>query len=142
VHRDDEVVIIEPFYDLYIPAIQLAGGIPVIVPMNPPTPAMPRYRVDWDRVQDAITPKTRMLILNFPHNPTGINLKEKDLNALEKIVADTNILLLSDEVYEHIVFDNHKHQSLSRRPSLAARAIIVSSFGKTYNATGWKVGYC
>lgn len=142
VQQGDEVVIIEPFYDLYIPAIQLAGGRPVIVPMQPPTKQTPLYQVDWQAVRKAITAKTRMLILNFPHNPTGINLKAEDLDALESIVNETGILLLSDEVYEHIVFDGQIHQSLSRRQALANNAIVISSFGKTYNATGWKIGYC
>jgi methionine aminotransferase len=142
VQQGDEVVIIEPFYDLYIPAIQLAGGQPVIVPMLPPSSRTPLYQVDWQAVRKAITAKTKMLILNFPHNPTGINLNEDDLDALEAIVNETGILLLSDEVYEHIVFDGQIHQSLSRREALANNAIVISSFGKTYNATGWKIGYC
>lgn len=142
VHTGDEVIIIEPFYDLYIPAIKLAGGIPVIVSMEAPTEAKPRYQVDWDRVSAAVTDKTRMLILNFPHNPTGINLDESDLDQLEAIVNKTDIILLSDEVYEHIIFDGKQHQSLARRERLAANAIVVSSFGKTYHTTGWKVGYC
>ncbi len=138
----DEVVVIEPFYDLYIPAIQLAGGIPVIVAMQAPTSQNPLYRVDWQRVLDAITSKTRMLVVNFPHNPTGINLQESDLDWLERIVNETGVMLLSDEVYEHIVFDKQQHQSLAKRESLAANSIVISSFGKTYHTTGWKIGYC
>ena len=141
VNRGDEVVIIEPFYDLYLPAIELAGGIPVVVPMNAPTPETPRFHVDWDRVRGAINKRTRLLMLNFPNNPTGIILTDDDLDALERIVADTGIMLLGDEVYEHIVFDGNKHLSLSTRPSLAANAVVISSFGKTYNVTGWKIGY-
>lgn len=142
VHPGDEVVVIEPFYDLYNPIITLAGAQPVIVPMQAPDAAHTTYRVDWQRVRDAITAKTRALVLNFPHNPTGINLEEDDLDALERIVEETGILLISDEVYEHIVFDGASHQSLSRRNSLAAHSVVISSFGKTYHVTGWKVGYC
>ncbi len=142
VHPGDEVIVIEPFYDLYIPAITLAGGTPVIVPMQAPDDTGQRYRVDWDRVASAVTSRTRMLILNFPHNPTCINLLESDLDALEDIVARSGITLLSDEVYEHIVFDDDIHRSLCRRPALAERAVIVSSFGKTFHMTGWKIGYC
>lgn len=142
VHPGDEVIVIEPFYDLYIPAIELAGATPVIVPMNAPDSSCETYRVDWQRVRDAITAKTRALIINFPHNPTGINLQESDLDALEEIVEQTGILLISDEVYEHIVFDGAQHQSLARRERLAAHSVVVSSFGKTYHVTGWKVGYC
>ncbi|NYT61466.1 methionine aminotransferase [Alcaligenaceae bacterium] len=142
VKAGDEVVVIEPFYDLYIPAIELAGGIPVIVPMQAPTANTPHYQVDWQHVLDAITSATRMLIINFPHNPTGINLQDSDLDWLERIVDQTGVMLLSDEVYEHIVFDGQQHQSLARREKLAARSIVISSFGKTYHTTGWKIGYC
>lgn len=142
IHPGDEVIVIEPFYDLYIPAITLAGGIPVVVSMHAPDARTSRYEIDWDQVRSAVTHKTKLLILNFPHNPTGINLRSADLDALEKIVADTGILILSDEVYEHIVLSNQKHHSMCRRPSLAAKSIVVSSFGKTYHVTGWKVGYC
>lgn len=138
----DEVIVIAPFYDLYLPAIKLAGGTPVIVPMRAPTADDPSYQMQWQRVRDAISRKTRLLMLNFPHNPTGIVLTEEDLDILETIVHGTGIMLLSDEAYEHIVFDGRKHQSLARRKSLAAHAIVISSFGKTYHTTGWKVGYC
>ncbi len=138
----DEVIVIQPFYDLYIPAIQLAGGTPVIVSMNPPSAEQPLYQIDWTQVRAAITPRTCLLMLNFPHNPTGIVLNENDLDELESIVNDTGIMLLSDEAYEHIVFDGKAHQSLARREALAAHTIVISSFGKTYHATGWKIGYC
>lgn len=141
VRPGDEVIVIEPCYDLYIPAIRLAGGLPVVVPMDAPDPEHPHYRVDWKRVRAAITGRTRLLMLNFPHNPTGVVLAPSDLDELEKIVNDTGIMLLSDEAYEHIVFDGRKHQSLTSRESLAANTIAIFSFGKTYHATGWKVGY-
>ncbi len=138
----DEVVVIEPCYDSYLPAIRLAGGIPVPVPMQAPTREDPCFRVDWQRVRDAMTPRTRLIMMNFPHNPTGIVLQEQDLDALESIVRDTGVLLLSDEPYEHIIFDGQPHRSLATRPLLADHAFVISSFGKTYHATGWKVGYC
>jgi len=142
VHPGDEVIVIEPVYDLYLPAIELAGGKPVVVPMLAPDRDHPRYRVDWQRVSDAINDKTRLLILNFPHNPTGIVLSENELDFLEDLVERTGVMILSDEVYEHIVFDGRRHESLARREKLAAHAVVVSSFGKTYHTTGWKLGYC
>ncbi|KAG4080872.1 hypothetical protein HA402_010043 [Bradysia odoriphaga] len=142
VNSGDEVVVIEPCYDSYLPAIRLAGGTAVPVPLRVPTASDPHYRIDWQRVRNAITSKTRLLMLNFPHNPTGIVLEESDLDALEDIVRDTGVLLLSDEVYEHIVFDGKPHLSVARRPLLANHAFVISSFGKTYHTTGWKVGYC
>lgn len=142
VHTGDEVIIIEPAYDLYGPSIRLAGGIPVRVAMRPPTPDDPCFRIDWDAVRDAITPKTRMIILNFPHNPTSQVLTSADLDALEQILEDRPIILLSDEAYEHIQFDDHPPVSVVQRPSLAERAVLISSFGKTFHATGWKIGYC
>jgi len=142
VNSGDEVVVIEPCYDSYLPAIRLAGGTAVPVPLRAPTTDDPYYRIDWQRVRDAITSRTRLLMLNFPHNPTGAVLDNSDLDALESIVRDTGVLLLSDEVYEHIVFDGRPHASLARRPLLAEHAFVISSFGKTYHTTGWKVGYC
>lgn len=137
VQAGDEVIVLEPTYDSYVPSIELAGGRPVAVPLD----ADAGYAPDWERVRAAITPRTRLLMLNFPHNPSGRVLRPADLAALEQIVADTGIWLLSDEVYEHIVFDGVAHQSLMRSPALAARTVVVSSFGKTFHTTGWKVGY-
>ncbi|MCQ9617831.1 methionine aminotransferase [Paenalcaligenes niemegkensis] len=142
VHPGDEVIVIEPFYDLYLPCIELAGGFAVIVPMVAPKSPVDSYYIDWEAVEKVISSKTRLLILNFPHNPTGIRLKPQDLDALEHLVHNFGITLLSDEVYEHLIFDNHPHLSLSTRESLRENSIIVSSFGKTFSATGWKLGYC
>jgi methionine aminotransferase len=137
VQSGDEVIVFEPAYDAYAPAIRLNGGRPVFVRLG-----FPGYRVDWEAVSRAITPRTRMLILNSPHNPTGTVLAAADIEALAALVADTRLLILSDEVYEHIVFDGRRHESLLRSPELAARSFVVGSFGKTYHATGWKIGYC
>jgi methionine aminotransferase len=137
VRPGDEVILLEPAYDSYQPAIELAGGRAVRVPMR-----RPDFRVDWDRVRDAITPRTRLLVVNSPHNPTGAVLAASDLDSLQDILRDNDVLVLSDEVYEHIVFDGRPHQSLLTRPELATRSFVVSSFGKTYHCTGWKVGYC
>jgi methionine transaminase len=137
VHPGDDVVVLEPTYDSYVPSIELAGGRPIFVPLD----AARGYAPDWERVRAAITAKTRLVMLNFPHNPTGRVLRAEDLVALERIVEDTGVLLLSDEVYEHIVFDGIAHQSLMRSPTLAARSVVISSFGKTFHTTGWKVGY-
>ena len=141
VGQGDEVIVLEPCYDCYLPAIKLAGGQSVSIPMIPPTTTEKNYRVDWDRVKASITKKTKMLIINFPHNPTGAIMKEEDLDRLEQIVEHSNILILSDEVYEHIVFDDVKHLSVTSRSSLLERTFHVSSFGKTTHTTGWKVGY-
>ncbi|BBB25599.1 pyridoxal phosphate-dependent aminotransferase [Amphritea japonica] len=132
----DEVIVFDPAYDSYEPAIELNGGKAVHLTLR-----QPDFSIDWLQVAQAISPKTRMIILNSPHNPTGAVLSEGDLDQLEMLVKGTNILLLSDEVYEHICFKG-PHQSVLRRPALAKRAFVVSSFGKTYHTTGWKVGYC
>ena len=137
VRPDDEVIVLDPCYDSYEPAIELSGGRAVHVPLR-----LPDFSVDWQRVEDAITPKTRMMLINSPHNPTGAVLSAQDIDTLATILRGTNILLLSDEVYEHIVFDGELHQSVLRHAELAARSFVVSSFGKTYHCTGWKVGYC
>jgi methionine aminotransferase len=138
VHPGDEVIVIEPAYDSYVPAIELAGGRAVAVQM---TVGADGYRVPWDAVAAAVTARTRLIIVNTPHNPTGSILRSADLDALADIVRGTDILLLSDEVYEHMVYDGVRHESLCRHPELAPRTFIVSSFGKTYHVTGWKVGY-
>jgi methionine aminotransferase len=138
----DEVLVLEPCYDCYLPAIRLAGAKAVTVPMVSPTSTNPLFSIDWTRVKESITSHTRLLIINSPHNPTGAVLTESDLDALEQVVRDTQIMILSDEVYEHIIFDAVLHLSLSSRPVLAERAFVISSFGKTTHTTGWKIGYC
>jgi len=137
VRPGDEVVVLDPCYDCYEPAIDLAGGRAVHVPLDPVD-----FSVDWQKVRDAITARTRMLFVNTPHNPSGAMLTASDMAALADIVRDTGVIILSDEVYEHIVFDGRRHESVLRYPELAARAFVVSSFGKTYHCTGWKIGYC
>jgi methionine aminotransferase len=137
VHPGDEVIVLEPVYDSYVPSIQLAGGVPVHVPLD----HRRGYAPDWQRVRAAITPRTRLIMLNFPHNPTGRILAAADVQALEEIVARHDLLLLSDGVYEHIVFDGEPHRSLSTSPALAERSVVISSFGKTFHTTGWKIGY-
>jgi methionine aminotransferase len=136
VHAGDEMIVLEPCYDSYVPNIELAGGVPVRVPLTPGT-----FRPDFDKIAAAITPKTRALIINSPHNPSGTVWTEADMLRLQELLAPTNVLLISDEVYEHMVFDSQQHHSAARFAGLAARAFIVSSFGKTYHVTGWKVGY-
>ncbi len=139
VHPGDEVIVLEPCYDSYVPNIELAGGVVVSVPLIPGT-----FRPDFDKISAAITPKTRAILINSPHNPSATVWTEADMLNLQDILAPTDVLLISDEVYEHMVFDANKgqsHQSAARFPALAARAFIVSSFGKTYHVTGWKIGY-
>jgi len=137
VRAGDEVIVLDPCYDSYEPAIELNGGRAVHVPLDPRD-----FSPDWQRVKDAITPKTRLILVNTPHNPCGSVFTANDLDALAGLVRDTDILVLSDEVYEHIVFDGAPHQSVLRHAELAERSFVVSSFGKTYHVTGWKVGYC
>ncbi len=136
VRPGEEVIVLDPAYDSYEPAIDLAGARAVHVPLDPQT-----FAVDWDRVRAAITPRTRLLIVNSPHNPSGAMFDEADIRALSSLLEGTGIYLISDEVYEHIVFDGRRHASILRYPELAARAFVVSSFGKTYHCTGWKIGY-
>lgn len=137
VHSDDEVIVLDPCYDCYEPAIDLAGGRAVHVPLDARD-----FSVDWQRVREAVTPRTRMIIVNTPHNPSGAIFGDGDLTELANLVRDTGILVLSDEVYEHIVFDGEPHRSVLTRAELAERSFVISSFGKTYHCTGWKVGYC
>lgn len=136
VHPGDEVVVLEPCYDSYVPNIELAGGVVVRVPLTPGT-----FRPDFDRIAAALGPRTRALIINSPHNPSGMVWTREEMLQLQELLAPTEVLLISDEVYEHMVYDGRPHESAARYPGLAARAFIVSSFGKTYHVTGWKVGY-
>lgn len=142
VHPGDEVIIIEPAYDLYAPVIRLVGGSPCYVPMQTPNEINKKYRIDWNAVEAAINIHTRMIIINSPNNPTGSTLEAMDLDCLERIISQHDLILISDEAYEHIVFDDQDHLSLATRPALAERTVVISSFGKTFHATGWKVGYC
>ena len=135
VHPGDEVIVLEPCYDSYVPNIELAGGKVVRVPLVPGS-----FRPDFDAIAAAITPRTRALMINSPHNPSGQVWSAEDMRRLDELLAPTDVLLISDEVYEHMVYDGQQHQSTARFPGLAARAFIVSSFGKTYHVTGWKVG--
>lgn len=133
----DEVIIIEPAYDSYAPAVVLNGGIPVYVSLNEET-----FEVDWSTVEDKINDKTALIVVNTPHNPTGKVWTKKDVDTLATLIADKNIYVVSDEVYEHIVFDGRQHHSLMRNPILREKTFICSSFGKTLHVTGWKIGYC
>ncbi|HEY8587876.1 MAG TPA: pyridoxal phosphate-dependent aminotransferase [Rhodanobacter sp.] len=136
VRAGEEVIVFDPAYDCYEPAIELQGARAVHIPLT-----VPAFSIDWQRVRDAVTPKTRMIMINTPHNPSGAVLSSADLEELASIVRDTDIVVLSDEVYEHIVYDGARHESVLRHPELAARSFVISSFGKTYHCTGWKVGY-
>lgn len=137
INAGDEVILFDPSYDLYRPTIELFGGIPKTVQLMAPD-----FKIDWGKVRELITDKTRLILINNPNNPAGSILEKEDFEALSQIVKDTNILILSDEVYEHIVFDGKKHLSVSQFPELKKRSFITASFGKLYHITGWKVGYC
>jgi methionine aminotransferase len=133
----DEVIVFEPAYDSYIPNILINGGVPVLIPLS-----YPSYSINWQLVKNSITPKTKMIMLNSPHNPTGMVLSSNDIEQLRSIVRDTGIFILSDEVYEHLIFDDLPHESMLRYPDLRERSFVCFSFGKTYHCTGWKLGYC
>lgn len=137
VRAGDEVIVLEPCYDSYIPNIEMAGGVTIKVPLTPGT-----FRPDFDKIRAAITPKTRVMIINSPHNPSAVVWSEQEMRTLEELLSATQILLISDEVYEHMVYAPLKHLSAASYPGLAERAFIISSFGKTYHVTGWKVAYC
>jgi methionine aminotransferase len=136
VHPGDEVVLLQPAYDSYAPAVRLSGGTPVFVTLRAPD-----YRVDWDEVRRAITARTRAIVINSPHNPTGTTLGSDDMAGLTRALEGSDAIVVSDEAYEHIVFDGARHESLARHPALADRGVVIGSFGKTFHATGWKVGW-
>lgn len=133
----DEVIVLEPAYDLYVPVIKLSGGTPVFVSLN-----MPDFSVDWEKLKSAVTKKTRLIMVNTPHNPGGYVWTQEDLDNLAELIKDRNILVIADEVYEHITFDGRPHLSLMTHPVLRERTFVCCSFGKTFHVTGWKVGYC
>jgi len=137
VKQDDEVLIFKPAYDCYEPSIKINGGKPIAIPLK-----APEYRIDWEAVAHSINSKTKMIIINTPHNPSGTLMIESDMLKLQELTNGTNIIVLSDEVYEHIVFDDAQHQSVCRFPELKKRSFITASFGKTFHVTGWKTGYC
>ena len=137
VREGDEVIVIEPAYDCYVPAIELNGGIPIYVQLKGPN-----HTIDWNDVRKVMSSRTKVIMINTPHNPMGSVMTSDDMKQLEKLVKGTNIIIISDEVYEHIIFDGLKHESVCKYPRLAERSFIIYSFGKTYHATGWKMGYC
>jgi methionine transaminase len=137
VHPGDEVLLFQPAYDSYTPSVTLSGGRPVYVTLR-----YPDYRIDWDEVRRAISPRTRVIVMNSPHNPTGMIWTPDDVRELGRVLSGTDAIVIADEVYEHILFDGGRHESLARYPEIAERAVVISSFGKTYHTTGWKVGYC
>jgi len=137
VHRGDEVILLEPAYDSYAPAVILNGGIPVYVPLS-----LPDFSIDWNKVASAITERTRVIMVNTPHNPSGYVWTANDLDMLASVIADKEIYVISDEVYEHITFDGRRHLSLISHPSLREKTMVCGSFGKTFHVTGWKIGFC
>ncbi len=137
INEGDEVMIFTPAYDCYTPAVEIFGGNPVYVQLH-----APEYRINWEEVKKLYNRKVKLIIINTPHNPTGAILSAQDMMKLEKLIKDSDTIVLSDEVYEHIIFDGYEHQSIARFPELAKRSIAVYSFGKTFHNTGWKIGYC
>lgn len=137
VKTGDEVIIFEPAYDAYAPIVQLNGGIPVFLQLK-----FPEYTIDWNEFKNVVSNRTKLIILNYPHNPTGAVLTREDIARLSDIIENTRALIISDEAYEHIIFDGLQHESLARHPQLASRSFVICSFGKTYHTTGWKIGYC
>src|ERR1700744_2857032 len=137
INPNDEVIIFEPAFDCYAPAIKVMGGVVKALELHPPD-----YRIPWDMVKKLVNNKTRLIILNSPHNPTSTILHKEDIEQLSAIVRNQDIFILSDEVYEHLIYDGEEHQSIARYPELVERSFIVASFGKLFHATGWKVGYC
>jgi len=133
----DEVIVFEPAYDSYIPTVEVNGAVPVLIDLE-----FPEYKIDWNKVRQKISRKTRMILLNSPHNPTGAVLSADDINELRSIVRDKNIFICSDEVYEHLIFDDVPHQSILRYPDLLEKSFVCFSFGKVFHCTGWKLGYC
>jgi methionine aminotransferase len=137
VHPGDEVLLFQPAYDSYTPAVTLSGGTPVYATLR-----YPDYRIDWDEVRRKVSSRTRAIVINSPHNPTGMIWTANDFRELGRVLQSTDAIVIGDEVYEHILFDGARHESLARYPEIAERAVVISSFAKTYTTTGWKVGYC
>nr|WP_157466942.1 methionine aminotransferase [Cyclobacterium marinum] len=137
VYPGDEVIVLEPAYDSYVPAIDLNGGVPVFVTLDAPD-----FKIDWEKVKAKISPKTKAILINTPHNPVGTVFSKEDLDCLAEIIRGKDIYIISDEVYEHIVFDGEVHHSMMTHPELKERSFICNSVGKTYHVTGWKIGYC
>ena len=136
INEGDEVIVFEPAYDSYVPVVKMHGGLVKYAQLK-----LPDYHIDWNEVKKLISSSTRMIIINSPHNPTGSILKEEDLKMLDKLTRNTDIIILSDEVYEHLIYDGNRHESICRYPDLAQKSFVVGSFGKTFHATGWKLGY-
>jgi methionine aminotransferase len=137
VHPGDEVLLFQPVYDSYVPSVELSGGVPRFVTLR-----FPHYRIDWDEVRRTLSPRTRVIMINSPHNPTGMMWSADDMAQLAALLEHTDAIVVSDEVYEHITLDGRRHESVARHPAIADRAVVISSFGKTYHTTGWKIGYC